>query len=37
MESYTNEQKVRMEEEEFNKQVDNLDSNSLPPANIMVI
>lgn len=36
MESYTNEQKVRMEEEEFNKQVDNLDSNSLPPANIMV-
>lgn len=36
MDSYTNEQKSRMEEEKFNEQVDNLDSDSLPTANIMV-
>lgn len=36
MDGYTNEQKLKMEEEELNKTVDNLDRENLPPANIMV-
>ncbi|MDL2302579.1 GTPase domain-containing protein, partial [Lachnospiraceae bacterium OttesenSCG-928-D06] len=36
MDGYTNEQKVKMEEEELNKTVDNLDRDNLPTANIMV-
>ncbi len=36
MNDYTNGQKMKMEEEEFNKTVDNLDRDDLPTANIMV-
>ena len=37
MEGYTNAQKERMLEEELKKKVDNLDSDKLPTANIMVV
>lgn len=33
---YTNKQKIKMEEETFNRTVDNLDKDYLPTANIMV-
>lgn len=36
MDNYTNEQKMKLEEEEFNRVVDNLDRDSFPTANIMV-
>ena len=36
MDGYTNAQKRRMDEEEFKKMVDSLDSDKLPTANIMV-
>lgn len=36
MNDYTNRQKIKMEEEAFNKTVDNLDKDDLPTANIMV-
>ena len=36
MDTYTNEQKIRMKEEELGKRVDSLDRDSLPTANIMV-
>ena len=36
MNNYTNEQKIKMEEDIFNKTVDSLDRDELPTANIMV-
>ncbi len=36
MNDYTNEQKMKMEEDSFNKTVDSLDRDDLPTANIMV-
>lgn len=34
--SYTNAEKIRLDEEELNKKVDNLDRNNLPTSNIIV-